>query len=281
MPPIPRKQWGAKYDDGFRDRPMPITEYWLHHSVTLAPDLLPPFDDDDAAVRTLERIGQERFKGGISYTYPVTPVGRLYQGLSLNRQGAHTLGHNTVAAAFVLVGDYRKRKPSAAQIEAIARQMVEDHRAGRSTRHTLNGGHRQASKNVGTTECPGDAAIAAIPAINARANELWAAGYPKNQEDDVTPQDKKDIIDGVMNYVIGEDVTGTPRNVRWALGAILRDGQRQSVQIAGIKDADPRAIAAAVAAALPGQDVNIDDLARAIVTQLVDQTQSTPQEVQP
>ena len=175
---ITRKQWGAKYADGFRDRPLPITEWWLHHSVTIAPDLLPPFTDDDAAVRTLERIGQERFKGGISYTYPCTPVGRIYQGHSLHRQGAHTLGHNTVGGAFVLVGDYRKRPPTPEQREAIARRMVEDHRAGRATRHTLNGGHRQASKNIGSTECPGDAAIAAIPAINARANALWAAGYP-------------------------------------------------------------------------------------------------------
>lgn len=275
---ITRKAWGARFRDGFRDRPMPITEWWLHHSVTLAPDLVPPFSDDDAAVRTLERIGEERFGGGISYTYPVTPVGRLYQGHSLHRQGAHTLGHNTVAGAFVFVGDYRKRKPTAAMIEAVAQRMVIDHRAGNATRHTLNGGHRQASKNIGTTECPGDAAIAAIPLINARANALWAAGYP-NQEDDVTPQDKKDIIDGVMNYVIGEDVTGTPRNVRWALGAILRDGQRQSAQIAAIEETDPTELAAAVVAALPANNLTAEGVAKAIVAQLVgknDTEEKTP-----
>lgn len=197
--PIPRKTWGARYRDGFRDRPMPISEYWLHHSLTLAPDLLPPFDDDDEAVRTLERIGQDRFGGGISYTYPVTPVGRLYQGLSLNRQGAHTLGHNTKAAAFVLVGDYRKRPPTGPMVEAIARRMVEDHRAGDATRHTLNGGHRQASQNVGTTECPGDAALAAIPAINARANQLWDAGWPNtNGEDEYMPT-AEEIRDAVWD----------------------------------------------------------------------------------
>lgn len=173
---IRRKDWGAVYQDGFGDRPLPVSEYWLHHSVTIAPDLVPPFDDDDAAVRTLERIGQQRFGGGISYTYPVSPVGRIYQGVSIHRRGAHTKGHNTVGAAFVLIGDYSRRAPTAAQRESIARQMVEDHRAGKANRHTLNGGHRDASGN--SSECPGDAGEAAIPLINARANALWAAGWP-------------------------------------------------------------------------------------------------------
>lgn len=173
---IQREEWDAREQDGFRDRALPVSEFWLHHSVTIAPDLLPPFTDDDAAVRTLERIGQSRFKGGISYTFAVTPVGRLYEGHSFHRQGAHTKGHNTVGAAFVLVGDYSRRAPSDEQRDTIARRMVRLHRTGKATRHTLNGGHRDASGN--STACPGDAAHASIADINRRANVLWAAGYP-------------------------------------------------------------------------------------------------------
>jgi hypothetical protein len=191
---ISRASWGARYPDGFRDRPLPIKEWWLHHSVTIAPDLLPPFTDDDAAVRTLENIGQQRFGGGISYTFPVTPVGRIYTGHSFHRQGAHTKGHNTVGAAFVLVGDYTKRAPTDAQRDRIAERMVIEHRAGRATRHTLNGGHRDASGN--STSCPGDAAHAAVPDINRRANALWAAGYPSTAptptpEDDMFTDDDR------------------------------------------------------------------------------------------
>lgn len=275
---ITRRQWGARYDDGFRDRPMPVTEYWLHHSVTIAPDLLPPFDDDDAAVRTLERIGEQRFGGGISYTYPVTPVGRLYQGVSLHRQGAHTLGHNTVAAAFVAVGDYSKRRLTPAMIEAIARRMVEDHRAGLATRHTLNGGHRQASQNVGTTACPGDGALRDVPLINARATALWAAGYPNQEDDDMTPEQEERLVKRVRQAVLGDatvtDVNGVERPVGWAIGAILRDGQRQSVALADMK-VDPAAIASAVVTALPAgtADVDEDKLAKAIVVELVKATQ--------
>lgn len=189
---ITRKQWGARYKDGFRDRPMPIKTFWLHHSVTVAPDLLPPFDDDDAAVRTLEDIGQSRFNGGISYNQPVTPVGRMYVGVSPHREGAHTYGNNTDGFAFVLVGDYSKREPTAIQQELIARRMVELHRAGLATRHTLNGGHRDSpGAKVYPTSCPGDAAWRCIPKINARADQLWDLNYPKNdvpldgQEEDI------------------------------------------------------------------------------------------------
>lgn len=167
---IDRSEWGARHPDGFDDRPMPITEMWLHHSVTVAPDLVPPFTDDDEAVRTLERIGQSRFGGGISYTRPVTPVGRIYEGHSLHRRGAHTKGHNTVGMAYCLVGNYDSLAPTRAQKVAIARDMVELHRAGKATRHTLNGGHR----DVSSTACPGAKGYAAIPEINRIANEMWA-----------------------------------------------------------------------------------------------------------
>ena len=171
---ITRQEWGARYADGFRDRPLPVTEFWLHHSVTVAPDLVEPFTDDDEAVRTLERIGQSRFGGGISYNFPVTPVGRIYQGVSMHRVGAHTYMHNTVGAAFVLVGDYSTRVPTDAQRDAIAERMVIEHRAGRANRHTLNGGHRDASSN--STSCPGNGGHSAIADINASAERLWAAG---------------------------------------------------------------------------------------------------------
>lgn len=101
------------------------------------------------------------------------------------------------------------------------------------------------------------------------------AGYP-NQEDDVTPQDKKDIAKLVWDEIIGFGIDGEiPRSAGWALGAVLRDGQRQSAQIAAIKAVDPVALATAVAAALPQASVSVDDLAKAIVTELVDRTTDT------
>lgn len=232
---ISRASWGARHDDGFGFRPLPIKEWWLHHSVTIAPDLLPPFDDDDRAVRTLETIGEQRFGGGISYTFPVTPVGRIYVGHSLSRLGAHTKGHNTVGAAFVLVGDYSKVAPTEAQRTAIARRMVIEHRAGRATRHTLNGGHRDASGNA--TACPGNAGHAAVAAINAEAEALWAAGYP-------TPPTPPAVVEpGAVAGLIAEDGKNGPatrRAIQRMLG-VTADGSwgpatRRAIQKwAGVK----------------------------------------------
>lgn len=174
---ITRQQWGARNHNGVHKngqplrRKLPASEIWLHHSVTLAPDLVPPFNDDDAAIRRLDDIGEQRFKAGISYTFATTPVGRVYEGHSVDRVGAHTAGHNTIGIAIVLVGNYDTRRPTDAQITAIAELLVWLHRTGKATRHTLTGGHRHASGNA--TGCPGDAGAAAIKTINARAEQLW------------------------------------------------------------------------------------------------------------
>ena len=161
---ITRPEWGARYSDGYDDAPLPAKYLWLHQSATVAPDLLPPFDDDDAAIRELDRIGQERFGAGISYTFAVTPTGRLYQGHTLRRTGTHTYGHNYDSRAIVLVGNYSVRQPTEAQLATVARLVRYGRDSGWWT-SWLSGGHR----DVVTTDCPGDAAYALIPRINREA----------------------------------------------------------------------------------------------------------------
>ena len=172
MSVISRSTWGARRPNGFADRPIPVREFWLHHSVTRAP--ANNTADERAAMRQLEDIGHRSFGGGISYTYCLPPSGRLYEGHSLHRRGAHTGGHNTVAAAFSLMGNYDAGdRVTDAQMNAIARQMVALHKAGKATRHTLNGGHRDTGF---ATACPGRHAYPLIAEINRRANALWSGG---------------------------------------------------------------------------------------------------------
>lgn len=220
---VTRAEWGARYADGFKDRPLPFTEFWLHHSVTIAPDLVAPFDDDYKAVQTLESIGQSRFGAGISYNQPVTPAGLVFVGVSPHRVGAHTKGHNTEGFAFVLVGDYSKRPPTANQEEMIARRMVELHRQGKAIRHTLNGGHRDASGS--STACPGNAAHARIPFINARANALWAAGYAKpggsSGSGGSTPKPPSIYIPGTRLALLKTDGSFGPAS-SVALGTVMK-----------------------------------------------------------
>lgn len=168
MKVISRREWGARHPDGFGPAPVPWTEWWLHHSVTIAPDLVPPWGDDDSAVRLLEDIGQQRFKGGISYTFAVTPSGRVYAGHSIGRRGAHTIGHNTTGRGIVLVGNYDRDRPTPDQLDGVAWLVADHYRRGLCRANRLTGGHR----DVKGTDCPGDHAYALIPEINRRVDAL-------------------------------------------------------------------------------------------------------------
>lgn len=187
---ISRSEWGAQYPNGAGSAPLPARGIYLHHSVTIAPDLLPPFDDDDAAIRQLERIGQSRFKRGISYTNPITPVGRVYEGHSVDRIGSHTRKLNTAFRAICLVGDYSKRRPTDMQIEMSAQLLVHGKRQGWWIEARLTGGHRDSPYS--STACPGDQAWAVIPAINARAQALESGV--------VTPESSKEYEEETMKF---------------------------------------------------------------------------------
>lgn len=198
---ISRKQWGARYGDGYGDRPLPASEAWLHHSVTIAPDLKwvdadgdNVDDDEERAMRTIEDIGVQRFGGvyGFPYTFAVMPRGGVvYHGHRVGQMGAHTGGRNDVAIGIVLVGDYEARRPTEAQINAVAWLLRRCVALGWLKTPELTGGHR----DVKATACPGQAAYDAIDEINRRAmnpqeddmytdadrsrdNEIWKAIRP-------------------------------------------------------------------------------------------------------
>lgn len=165
---IPRAEWGATEDNGAGPAPLPALEVWLHHSVTIAPDLLPPFDDDYAAIRTLEQIGESRFGRGMSYTFPITPAGLIFEGHSVDRKGSHTANRNSVARGIVLVGNYETTRPTEAQLDAVAWLLVHGWLAGWWIAAALAGGHRDLKQ----TACPGQHAYDAMPEIDRRAKAL-------------------------------------------------------------------------------------------------------------
>lgn len=206
---ISRAAWGARYPAGFGVAPLPAQTVWLHHSVTIAPDLVQPFDDDYAAVRQLEQIGHSRFGGGISYTFCVTPAGLVFEGHGVGRLGAHTYGHNLTGRGIVLVGDYTSREPTSAQLDAVGWLLHTGHAAGWWLAPRLTGGHR----DVKATGCPGDAAYALIPEMNRRAAAL--AG----QETDMATA--QELIAALQNLY--DDRSGGRRNIFDSLVQILNN----------------------------------------------------------
>ncbi len=222
---ISRDQWGARHDDGDAAAVLPALQWWLHHSATIAPDLVwidangDGVDDDErAAMRSLEEIGQRRFSHGISYSFLVPPSGRLYQGHSMGRRGAHTAGRNTTDRAVCLIGDYEQRVPTDAQLHTVAAVMVHEHRAGRVRTHRLAGGHR----DLKATACPGEHAYHLIGEINRRASALWVAG-PGSAPDSAAPDDEGTTVSRTLQLdtpmMRGDDV----REVQRLIGA-TQDG---------------------------------------------------------
>jgi hypothetical protein len=169
---ISRQAWGAVHDAGFGARALPTAEAWLHHTVTLAPDLefqdlnADSLDDDEVqAMRTIERIGEQRFGKGFSYNLAVMPSGRVYEGCGVGRVGSHTGGRNTRALGVCLVGNYQDTAPTQPMQDALVAILQEGHRLGWIDQPKFDGGHRDLS----STACPGEQAYRLIPDLNARA----------------------------------------------------------------------------------------------------------------
>ncbi len=238
---IPRAEWGARHPDGCAPAQLPASELWLHHSAGIAPDLVPPFTDDYAAVRTLESIGQSRFGCGISYSFVATPAGLIFQGHSVNRQGTHTGGRNNIARAICLTGNYDNIRPSTQQIAAIRWLIAYGHSQGWWTVTRLSGGHQQAP--LAQTACPGRYGMAAIPLINSTAP----------LEDTMTPEQQKDL----QSRIGTADMNNSARTAA-ILAAIAADPANPLTQemVDAAVSSNVDAIAAAVVALLPAGQTN-------------------------
>lgn len=215
---IGRKAWGAQHVAGAGARELPCAEAWLHHTVTLAPDLAfsdlnaDSLDDDEVrAMRRIESIGQQRFGRGFSYNLAVMPSGRVYVGCGVRRVGTHTGGRNTRALGIVLVGDYSKHEPSPQMSDALVEVLRDAKRLGWLRDARLSGGHR----DVKATGCPGDRAYRLIADVNRRA--AGAVPSPAPTPEPITTRGPSMIIvlhpDGRRQYLCdrtGADHIGGP-----------------------------------------------------------------------
>lgn len=253
---IPREEWGARYGDGAGSRPLPATEAWLHHSVTIAPDLNPPYDDDYRSIQTIDDIGKDRFGWtyGFPYTFGITPVGLIFEGHDVRKMGAHTGGHNYQAIGIVFVGNYESSHPTEAQLDACAWLLRECVRKGWLTKAALTGGHR----DLKATACPGRYAYAQIAEINRRAT------LP--EEDDMPTA--KEIVDELLDRKLGQYFHTDPKRERsMTVRSALGGGARYSFWTLATLDAlKPLIKAAAEGKALSAEQVQqIADAAAAAV----------------
>ena len=170
-----RASWGARYRAGFGDRSAnyPLPYAWTHHSVTAHLSENATVAQEKAQMRILENIGQQRFGGGISYTFIIFPSGRIYMGTGASRRGAHTGGFNTLGIGVCFAGNYENAKPTKAAEETYAGLLKELASIGVLRNARTNGGHRDAPGHSWNA-CPGRHLHARLGAINT----LAAGGTP-------------------------------------------------------------------------------------------------------
>jgi N-acetylmuramoyl-L-alanine amidase len=192
---ISRADWGARYPAGFGTAPLPAREVWLHHTATSTPPADATEDQDAGDVRQVERIGQDRFGGGISYTFVVAPSGRVFEGTGVTRKGAHTKGRNSIARAIVLLGNFEVTRPTPQQLDAVAWLVAYGARAGWWPGQ-LAGGHRDAPD--ASTACPGKFAYAAIGGINLAARSMAGGTGPTarpTEDDEMTGEERAMLVE--------------------------------------------------------------------------------------
>jgi len=176
-----RSVWDARYQDGDLDLFGLAEEIAVHHSASdaLPADASPAAEHE--AMRDLEDTGQERFGTGISYNVVVFPSGRAYRGVSWNRRGTHTGGHNSTVRSICFAGNFEHDLPTPAAL-ATAAALVAEGRGTLWRRTAPVKGHRDWK----ATACPGKNLYPLLPAI--------AAGRIP-QEDEMSEQAEKDIAE--------------------------------------------------------------------------------------
>lgn len=161
-----RSEWGAQYRDGVGNRKVGRLDKIAHHTVTTHLTASASIAQECAEMRKIERIGQQRFGAGMSYSFIVFPSGRVYRGVSTHRISYHTgSGRNTTGVAVCYPGNYETRKPTTAQLAATADLLRHGVKQGWWTVPKIELAHRQ----VKSTACPGRYYFAAIPEINRLA----------------------------------------------------------------------------------------------------------------
>lgn len=160
-----RASWGARHRDGVGTRPVGSLEKYLHHTVTRHLPRTATVAEEQLQMRVVEQIGQDRFKGGISYNFGIFPSGRIYQGASVDRIAYHSgAGRNTRGVGIVLVGNTEASQMTTEQLAAVVWLLQHGVQRGWWGDPALTEGHRDFS----ATACPGRHAYGQIGEINRR-----------------------------------------------------------------------------------------------------------------
>jgi hypothetical protein len=205
---ISRETWDARQDyTSARTVFVPVEGFVLHVSVTNRTN------DEHADMRTIERIGEQRFGIGCSYNAAVFQSGNLYEAQPLTRRGAHTVDDKNVGYKStgstrsmnywwraIVLPPQPEDKVTDAQVDQIARWAAAQIRAGYAKRDAQWIGHR----DVAWKACPGDAGYNRLSEIRTLTKHYTDKGLVQEQElqedDDMTVVRDKSNGDTMVAY---------------------------------------------------------------------------------
>lgn len=165
----PRSAWGAAGANARRMTPAsaPWTRITIHHSAKYSKEIGTFSSGNVAAtIHDIQTVHmRDRDYGDIGYHYLIDPTGRIWQGRSLEWQGAHASGSNNVGnIGICLLGDFNKERPdprALASLEKLVDSLSEKNHISPSRVY----GHSE----LRSTECPGDALMAWVSRYTAGA----------------------------------------------------------------------------------------------------------------
>lgn len=160
----------------------------------------------------------------VGYNVLVDKYGRMWQGRAgdINRPvvGAHARGYNSGTFGISVMGDYDKKAPSAKALNAVEHAIAWKLNGVDANSRANVGGRSisvvSAHRDVGSTDCPGDAFYSRMGEIRSAVSKLQkgqkveAPKENKPQEENLTPIQK--------GYKGNEKVLGQPRGNEYKWG---------------------------------------------------------------
>lgn len=162
---VSRIEWGAEPPDPSLDKeagPEIFNTVVVHHSAMLPTE----------GPRDIQYVHMHRRSFlDIGYHFVIDREGRIYEGRSLTRHGAHVSGHNAGTLGIVLTGNYEILEPMPIQrmrlkglIQTLQRQYPITHLAG------------HGDFAPGKTLCPGKNLEPLLPALASELGLQFGAG---------------------------------------------------------------------------------------------------------
>ncbi|XP_018566157.1 peptidoglycan-recognition protein 2 [Anoplophora glabripennis] len=146
---VTRERWGARTAAAVDYALIPIKFAVIHHTVT------PECSNEDSCSQILKSIQNFHMDTlefqDIGYNFLVGGDGRIYEGASWHKVGAHTRGYNSRSLGLAFIGNFSDKLPNPTQLKAAKDFLQCAVELGELDRNYQMFGARQVS----ATESPG------------------------------------------------------------------------------------------------------------------------------